>query len=69
MTLKAVALHASYGGRTHSGVMPVALRISDCVMSIWEATPWAVSLERSGWFQVWFPTGNPAATTCAANCG
>ena len=37
--LRTVAFHASYGGRTHCGVVPVTARISAWVMSICEATP------------------------------
>ena len=61
--LRTLAFHASYGGRTHCGVVPVTFRISAWVMSIWESTADGGSVVRSGWLQVWSSTGNPAAAT------
>ena len=68
-SLSTVAFQASYGGRTHAGVSPVADWISACVMSTCWSTPAADKVVRSGWLHVWFSTGKPAATSARATCG
>ena len=54
---RTVAFHASYGGRTHCGVVPVTARISAWVRSICAPTWAGDSFVRSGWLQVWSSTG------------
>ncbi len=64
-----VASNASSGGRTQAGVTPVTDWIAAWVASTCAPTCAAVNVVRSGWLQVWFSTGYPAANTARTSWG